>query len=310
MHEFSGSALETKNTRRTTRQHGYLSLKDELLSNRLDSNRKSNIWTSIGFIFADGAVTDGSVQIVITEDDSIYLSNNVLPSLLDERIINNVGPKLISAHSNSHPTSFSGSKPVSRLHIEDSVFASFIQSLGMPPNKTTQGLDIGELIRELPDRYFYCFLCGLFDGDGSISHGPIKQFALHLDFDLHSEAICQTLKKEIEQRSSIPMRVTSHPTDAGKQHFKLSATTTPRALSLIACMYYYSGFQLSRKVTRADELTLQLQRAVPSYTNMPIRLSMLAKKTATTQQFNELLSFLRERMITQNSSGDPCEHPY
>jgi hypothetical protein len=296
VHEYGGSDLETKNTRRVDRQHCYLSLKDELVLSELDDLRKADIWTAIGFIFADGAVTKNSLQLVITEDDGYYLAEHVLPTLLDERFSDNAGPVLITAHSINHDTSFSGSNPVARLHIEDSLMASFVQELGMPANKTAKGLDIGPRIRDLDNRYFYCFLCGLFDGDGSITHGTPDQFSLHLDFDLHSEAICESLKHEIERRSNIPMRVNSHNTKAGKRHYKLSASTTPRALSLLAHMYWHSNFQLRRKVARADELVCELKRTVQSYKNMEISFATLADGTATLEQFNELLCFLRKRM--------------
>ena len=263
--------------RRATRQHTYLSVKDEFALDRLTDSEKKDIWTSIGFIFADGSVTDTSVAIVVTEGDSYYLSQYILPSLLDKTIPNNIGPRLITAQSVNHATSFSGSRAVARLHIEDSMFASFIQSIGMPPNKTSQGHDIGPDVRQLDDPYFFCFLNGLFDGDGCITHGSTEGFSLHLDFDLHSQAICHSLADEILRRTGIKMVVHSHETNAGKRHFKLSASTTPRALALLAHMYAHSNFQLQRKVRRADELMLQLQSKVVYYRSLAVSFDMLAK---------------------------------
>jgi hypothetical protein len=303
IHEHRGSELETSKTRRVNRQHTYLNLKDELLLGRLSEDRIADIWTAIGFIFADGSVTDQHLQIVITEDDGYYLSDFILKAFLDERVSGNPGPALIRAHSQQHETSFPGSKPVARLGIEDTLMASFIQELGMPANKTVKGLDIGRQIRALSDRLFYCFLCGLFDGDGSITHHESAgTVGVHLDFDLHSEAICQSLKEEIERRSGIPMRVYSQRTPQGKPHFKLTASTTPRALSLLACMYYHATFQLHRKVAHALKLIQRLEASTPAYANTHALFSALISKAATPDQFNGLLDMLHARMVNQ---GEP-----
>lgn len=257
-----GDKRETLNHRRTQRQHVYKNLKDFFL---LESNQSKvcSVWTAIGFIFADGSNQSCSLQIVITESDKYYLSEYCIPALLDDTSLKNSGPSLIAAHSNAHESSYRGSKPVARAHLDDSQLASFFSELGLPSNKTQCEIELSPRITDLPDQYFFCFLAGLFSGDGCFSRQ--SEAHVHLGFDLHREEFCRVLASQIGIRTGIKMDVGGHYTKKGIKHFKLAATTNWRAISLLMLMLFYAPFHLRRKVDVADRYISELIKAVPAY---------------------------------------------
>ncbi|EOA8958392.1 MULTISPECIES: LAGLIDADG family homing endonuclease [Vibrio] len=286
----NGDERETRKTRRKDRLHQYLNLKDYILLSS-DEASLSRIWTTIGFTFADGSISDGSTVLVITQTDGFYLSDYCIPSLLNHSIEGNVGPKLIIAHSDHNDTAYENSKPVARAHLEDSYLAAFLSELGIPENKEQDVIQLSDKILSLPDKYFFSYLAGLFAGDGCITRGGKGR--LHLSFDLHCEQFCNDVKTQIKSRLGIPMKVYSHKTKNNKEHFKVSATTTWRALSLLFVMYYYAPFHLERKTQKGDQLIREVIDNVPSYSMLTLTLSGLESGQYSLDELNNQLVFLR-----------------
>lgn len=290
LEEHSGDKRETLKARRTKRDHYYLDLKEAFARKALSDLELDKIWTSIGFIFADGSCQESSIQIVITAEDGYYLENHVTPSLLDSSRPGNKGPELLTAHSIAHETAYSGSKPVLRAHLEDSQLASFLNELGMPRNKARESIRLSNTILDLPDRHFFCFIAGLFAGDGSITRQ--KPSHLHIDFDLHCRVFCEQISHEIERRLDIPMAVLSHKTKANKLHYKASATTNWRALSLLFTMLYYAPFHLSRKTHSAEIYFQQLKMHVGHYQKIKFSPNDFANKKISASDFSNCLETL------------------
>lgn len=289
---YAGDKRETLKYRRIEKKHYYLNLKDYLILEQ-DTEKLSRIWTAIGFAFADGCAQKRSVQLVITKNDGYYLSEHCIPSFLDETVENNHGPELIDAHSNNHLTSFEGSKPVVRAHLDDSLLAAFLNELGMPSNKIENEIKLSEKILSLPDKYFFCFLAGLFAGDGCFTRQNIKH--LHLDFDLHCEQFCKDLAFQIESRIKVPMSVDSHKTNSGRQHFKLSASTTWRALSLFLSMLFYAPYHLTRKTIKADDYLNELIKSDPLYAFFKYKLSDFENGVCSEDVLLDYLRLLKSR---------------
>ncbi|HBK5925002.1 TPA: hypothetical protein LMR64_002659 [Vibrio alginolyticus] len=295
-----GDARETRKTRRKERLHQYLNLKDCILLSS-DEASLSRIWTTIGFTFADGSINDGSTALVITQTDGYYLSDYCITSLLDHSIEGNVGPELIMAHSDHNDTAYENSKPVARAHLEDSHLAAFLSELGIPENKERDVIHLSDKILSLPDKYFFSYLAGLFAGDGCITRGLTRgQISrLHLDFDLHCEHFCNDVKAQIESRLGIPMAIYSHKTKNNKEHFKVSATTTWRALSLLFVMYYYAPFHLERKTRKGDQLIREIIDNMPSYSMLTLTLSGLESGQYSLDELNDQLALLRQRAASR-----------
>jgi hypothetical protein len=293
-----GDERETLKYRRREKKHCYLNLKDYLILNKT-GKKISRIWTAIGFSFADGCVQKRSVQLVITKSDGHYLSEFCIPSFLDESIVGNSGPELIEAHSDNHETSFDGSKPVFRGHLDDSHLAAFLSEIGMPSNKIENSINLSEQILTLPDKYFFCFLAGLFAGDGCFTRQ--KKEHLHLSFDIHCENFCKTLATQIESRSGVPMSVYSHLTKKGVLHFKLSATTSWRALSLMLLMLFYAPYHLKRKTDRADLYLSELIHSVPSFSFFKFTLDDFEKGKCSESDLNNYLKLLKNKSKQQKT---------
>jgi len=292
IHDHGGDERETLKYRRSEKKHHYLNLKDYLILGNSE-HKTSRIWTAIGFSFADGCAQERSVQLVITKNDGYYLSDLCIPSFLDESIVGNTGPELIEAHSNNHETSFDGSKPVVRGHLDDSHLTAFLSELGMPSNKIENSINLSEQILVLPDKYFFCFLAGLFAGDGCFTRQ--KKDHLHLDFDLHCEVFCKTLASQIESRIGVPMKVNSHQTKKGLQHFRLSATTSWRALSVLLLMLFYAPYHLKRKTEVAQLYLNDLVNSVPSFSFFKLKLDDFDKGECSVSELNNYLTFLKNK---------------
>ena len=298
INDHKGDRRETLNPRSSEKKHRYLNLKDFLMIEG-SGEKVSRVWTAIGFAFADGSAQKSSLQLVITKSDAYYLSEYCTPAFLDENIEGNYGPELIEAHSNNHKTSFSGSKPVVRAHLDDSHLSAFLSELGMPSNKIENSIKLSEKILELPDKYFFCFLAGLFAGDGSFTRQ--KKEHLHLNFDLHCENFCKILADQIESRIDVPMKVYSHLTKNGLQHFKLTATTSWRALSVLLPMLFYAPFHLKRKTEVADLYLSDLINSVPSYSFFKHQLYDIEKGAISEDKLLNYLSLLKKKSRTNNT---------
>lgn len=291
VNEFGGCKRETTKARRTLKKHQYKNLKDFLMASE-DSELLSRIWTTIGFIFADGSVRCGSTALVITGKDEYYISKFCLPALLESGVERNSGPAVIPAHSDNHESSYAGSRPVSRLHLECSKLASFLNELGMPSNKIENEIILSDRILSLPDEYFFAFLSGLFAGDGCIT--AAAESTVHIDFDLHCEKFCNSLKEQIESRLDIPMYVSSQDTKKGRRHFKLSATTSWRALSLFYAMYFHAPFTLKRKTKMAEKRINDLVTRYPQYEALILKPKELERNAYSKTELRRKMALLKK----------------
>lgn len=103
----------------------------------------------VGLITTDGSLSKDKRHINFTSKD-LELIKNFLSGL---KIRCHIGKKA------------SGSQPEKRyfvIQIGDVLFYKFLLSIGLMPNKTKA---VGAL--KIPDKYFFDFLRGHFDGDGS-----------------------------------------------------------------------------------------------------------------------------------------------
>lgn len=239
------------------RRHYYISPKDIIIDND-DHDLLKAIWTVIGIIFADGCVYRTSTHLTLTESDKYYLSDYVIPTVMDNSVKGNLPPKLIKQISNTHPKSYPNSKSVSKLVIEDRLFASFLNELGMQHNKIQNPVILDSRILELPDEYFFCFVSGLFDGDGCITRGSIYQ--THIDLALDGEIFCSQVRAQILLRTGINLKEYCYTKASGRLTCKIQTNTNWEAFSLAAIMLFYAPFHLKRKVKRILSLFSSLKK--------------------------------------------------
>lgn len=243
VHKYNGDPREAYS--HYQKQHYYISPKDIIAENKDDDLIRA-LWTVIGIIFADGSVYRTSTHLTLTESDGYYLRDYVVPTIMDGHVRGNVTLNTIKQISNTHPKSYPHSKPIQKLVIEDRLFASFLNELGMQHNKIENPVVLNSKILELPDRYFFCFISGLFDGDGCITRG--YSHLAHIDFALDGKIICNQIKKEVFRRTGIQLKEYCYPKPNGRVTCKLQSNTNWETFGLAATMLFYAPFHLKEKL--------------------------------------------------------------
>lgn len=113
----------------------------------IDETWNANLAYAIGLIATDGCLLSGSFLIDLSSKDKEQLLNFSKCVCVDFKI----GQKFNS----------NGDKCL-RIQFKNRIFYEFLLSIGLTPKKSAT---IGKL--KIPERYFFDFLRGCFDGDGS-----------------------------------------------------------------------------------------------------------------------------------------------
>lgn len=116
---------------------------------KVDIKWSSDFAYAIGLIASDGSLSKNGRHIVLSSREEEQLKN----------FQKALGIKVAIGYSTSH--TYIGKK-VARVQFGDVLFYEFLLKIGLMPNKSKI---IGEL--KIPDKYFFDFLRGSFDGDGS-----------------------------------------------------------------------------------------------------------------------------------------------
>lgn len=119
------------------------------------SHRKEVIWSSklayaVGLIATDGCLSPDGRHLLLTSKDLEQVQN--LRTILDVKT--NIGIVYSGRKE--------GRRPYHRLQWGDVVLYNFLLGIGLTPNKS---LTLGMVV--VPDEYFFDFLRGHHDGDGS-----------------------------------------------------------------------------------------------------------------------------------------------
>ncbi|HRH31125.1 MAG TPA: LAGLIDADG family homing endonuclease [Candidatus Paceibacterota bacterium] len=180
----------------------------------------ANFAYAIGLIASDGCLYNDGRHISITSKDLEQIEN--FKKCLD------LPNKIASKH---------GGGPNYRyyyhLQIGDRIFYSFLESIGFMPAKSKV---IGKII--LPDEYFFDFLRGSFDGDGTFYSYWDKRWRsrhmFYLEFISASKNHIVWIREEIYKR----LGVSGYVAYDGK-HLTLQLKYAKReALEIIRRMYY------------------------------------------------------------------------
>lgn len=264
IHEYNGDPREAFN--QYQKQHYYISPKDIITEDKDDDLIKAT-WTVIGIIFADGCVYRSSIHLTLTESDGYYLRDYVVPTIMDGDVKENVTLNTIKQVSNTHPKSYPHSKPINKLVIEDRLFASFLNELGMHHNKIENPVVLNSKILELPDKYFFCFVSGLFDGDGCITRG--SNYHAHIDLALDGKTFCHQIQKQVHARTGIRLKEYCYAKPNGRPTCKLQSNTNWETFGLAAIMLFYAPFHLKRKVKKIEYLFDVIKSINPKIAMIP-----------------------------------------
>ncbi|OGI86545.1 hypothetical protein A3A05_01030 [Candidatus Nomurabacteria bacterium RIFCSPLOWO2_01_FULL_41_12] len=202
----------------------------------IDTKWRPNLAYAIGLITTDGCLSSDGLLFDLTSKDREQLLNFSKCLNVDFKIGNKWNSK--------------GDECL-RIQFKNRVFYNFLLSIGLTPRKS---LTIGKLA--IPDKYFFDFLRGCFDGDGCFySYWDPRWKSSHmfyLGFASASLKHLLWLQEEIEKRVNIK----GHITGRKKNVFFQLKYAKKEALEIIKKMYY------NQKVVCLSRKRIKIEKAL------------------------------------------------
>ncbi|MCC6323656.1 hypothetical protein IT400_02595 [Candidatus Nomurabacteria bacterium] len=194
----------------------------------IDTTWRPNLAYAIGLLATDGCLANDNLLIDLTSKDREQLEN--FSRCLGVKF--NVGTK----------ENGDGQKCL-RVQFKNRIFYDFLLSIGLTPKKS---LTMGQLA--VPEKYFFDFLRGCFDGDGCFySYWDPRWKSSHmfyLEFVSASKKHITWLQREIEVKTNAH----GHITNNGRNSTLQLKYAKREALAIIKKMYYNPKVvSLSRK---------------------------------------------------------------
>jgi hypothetical protein len=198
---------------------------------------------AIGLITTDGCLSSDKRHISLVSKDKEQIDNFIECLGLTNSIGNhNVG----------------SINPALRVQFGDVLFFRFLVSIGLTPHKskTLRGIKV-------PNKYFFDFLRGHFDGDGTFySYWDPRwrsSFMFYTCFDSASKMHIEWLRSKIKQRLGISGHITKSINDSVYQLKYAKADS----LKLLPKLYYDDGVVcLSRKRTKIEKVLKSIGKAL------------------------------------------------
>ena len=201
---------------------------------RISEKWSANLAYAIGLLATDGCMASKSTLIDLTSKDREQLKNFCKCVGVDYRITKKIG---------------SNSKTYLRIQFKNVLFYDFLLSIGMTPAKSKT---IGEL--KIPDKYFFDFLRGVFDGDGSFySYWDSRwrsSFMYYTCFVSASPAFVAWLRNKL----GALLGIRGHVSADGRGRTAQLKYAKSESLKLLRAIYLPGCISLSRKrlkITRA-----------------------------------------------------------
>ncbi len=195
----------------------------------------ANLAYAIGLIATDGCLSKDGLLIDLTSKDREQLQN--FSHCLGVKFT--IGSKL-----NGH-----GGKNL-RIQFKNRIFYDFLLSVGLTPRKS---LVIGKI--KIPDEFFFDFLRGCFDGDGSFYSYWDKRwrssYMFYLTFSSASLAHIEWLRKQISISSGVNGHISKAVIKGSIYNLRYAKK---EALEIIEKMYYSGRVVcLSRKLKKIEK---------------------------------------------------------
>lgn len=194
----------------------------------IDEKWNANLAYAVGLIATDGCLLSDGLLIDLTSKDK--------EQLLNFSKCVGVNFKIGTKYNSNGDKQF-------RIQFKNRIFYDFLLSIGLTPRKS---LTMGRLA--IPDKYFFDFLRGCFDGDGCFySYWDPRWRSSHmfyLEFASASLTHVSWLQEEIRKR----LKISGHITGRNKSVFFQLKYAKKEALEIIKKMYYSENvICLSRK---------------------------------------------------------------
>lgn len=200
----------------------------------INTKWSANLAYAIGLIATDGCLSGDGLLIDLTSNDREQLENYSKCLGVDFKI----GSK------------YSGGRKHLRIQFKNRIFYDFLLSIGLTPakSKTIKKINV-------PDKYFFDFLRGCFDGDGCFySYWDPRwrsSFMFYTEFCSASPNFIKWLQQKIIELADI----NGHITTAGKKRMMQQLKYAKKeSLILLKKMYYSNkNMFLSRKKLKIDK---------------------------------------------------------
>lgn len=188
----------------------------------------SNLAYAIGLIATDGCLSSDGLLIDLTSKDKEQLLN--FCKCVDVNF--KIGSKW----------NLKGDKCL-RIQFKNRVFYNFLLSIGLTPQKS---LTMGKL--KIPDKYFFDFLRGCFDGDGCFYSYWDKRWRSSHMFYLEFVSASRKHIDWLREKLKVKANVWGHISKDGKGSTFQLKYAKKEAIEIIKKMYYNpSVISLSRK---------------------------------------------------------------
>lgn len=201
----------------------------------IDEKWSANLAYAIGLLATDGCLSKDGILIDLTSKDKEQLLNFSKCLGIDFKI----GIKWNSTGNDCL-----------RIQFKNRIFYDFLLSIGLTPKKS---LTMGGLA--IQDKYFFDFLRGCFDGDGTFYSYWDKRWKsshmFYVEFVSASEKHITWIRKELESR----LKVIGHITNGGLGMTHQLKYAKREAMEIIKKMYYNPKvICLSRKRLKIEKV--------------------------------------------------------
>ncbi len=202
----------------------------------IDTKWRSNLAYAVGLIATDGCLSNDGILIDLTSKDKEQLLNFSKCLGVDLKI--------------GYKWNGSADK-ILRVQFKNRIFYDFLLSIGLTSRKS---LTMGELV--IPKKYFFDFLRGCHDGDGTFYSYWDKRwkssFMFYLEFISASKKHIDWLREELKCRLNVSGHITK---DSRGRTFQLKYAKR-EALEVIKKMYY------DQKVICLSRKRLKIEKAL------------------------------------------------
>lgn len=195
--------------------------------------RSANFAYAIGLIATDGCLSKNGRHILFVSMDKEQIDNYMKALGIKNRIGGTMS-------GYSHKKAF-------RVQFSDVLFYKFLLEIGLTPAKS---LTIKQVI--VPNKYFFDFLRGCFDGDGcSYSYWDPRwksSFMFYIALASGSVDFVAWLQSTIAKLSNLQGHISTHRKKGGKNNYYQLKYSKYEAMKLVKLMYNNEGsIKLTRK---------------------------------------------------------------
>jgi hypothetical protein len=187
----------------------------------IDTKWSTNLAYAIGLIATDGCLSGDGLLVDLTSKDKEQLENYLL--CLNTKL--KIGKKYNGIGGEAF-----------RVQFKNRIFYDFLLSIGLTQRKS---LTMGKL--NIPEKYFFNFLRGCFDGDGcTYSYWDPRwrsSYMFYISFASGSKKFVSWLQDEIYKRLKIKNHMSIHKKKEGKNPYYQLKYSKYSAIKLIKEMY-------------------------------------------------------------------------